>query len=116
MDKIKAEAKRLAEIQHECGMNLSITDFVDQFRFGLTQVVYEWARGMVGFQIRTKYVYILGNVWAEEQFVYNQYRIMPEVSAIRILLMARTPRALCDLKPLDPFGSEKKKKNSQIYK
>ncbi len=46
MNKVKAEAKRLAEIQHECGMNLSITDFVDQFRFGLTQVVYEWARGM----------------------------------------------------------------------
>ncbi|XP_038045840.1 helicase SKI2W-like [Patiria miniata] len=44
--KIKAEAKRLAEIQHECGINLSVQDYVEQFRFGLTQVVYEWARGM----------------------------------------------------------------------
>ena len=29
---------------------MPVEDFVEQFRFGLTQVVYEWARGMVSTQ------------------------------------------------------------------
>ena len=48
--RIKAEATRIGEIQREKGMDMPVEDFVDQFRFGLTQVVYEWARGMVSPQ------------------------------------------------------------------
>ncbi|KAI9264753.1 NUC185 domain-containing protein [Sporodiniella umbellata] len=39
-------AKRLAEQQAECGLSISVEDYVDGFRFGLVEVVYEWAKGL----------------------------------------------------------------------
>ena len=43
---IKECAKALARIQIDCGMSLTEEEYVASFRFGLVQVVYEWARGM----------------------------------------------------------------------
>lgn len=43
---IKKSAKALARIQMDFGMSLSEEEFIESFRFGLVQVVYEWARGM----------------------------------------------------------------------
>lgn len=42
-------AKKLAEQQAECGLSISVEDYVNSFRFGLVEVVYEWARGLVRF-------------------------------------------------------------------
>jgi len=39
----------IGNMQKECGMKES--EYVDQFHFGLVQVVYEWARGMPFAQI-----------------------------------------------------------------
>ncbi|KAM9325545.1 superkiller complex protein 2 [Gastrophryne carolinensis] len=44
--KVKELAERIALIQRECGLRESVEDFVGQYKFGLTEVVYEWARGM----------------------------------------------------------------------
>ena len=46
VDAIKKSAKALAQLQMDCGMSLTEEEFVESFRFGLVQVVYEWARGM----------------------------------------------------------------------
>eukprot|EP00795_Rhopilema_esculentum_P010697 gene10697-19466_t len=43
---IKKCAKALAQIQKDCGMSLTEEEYVESFRFGLVQVVYEWARGI----------------------------------------------------------------------
>uniref|UniRef100_A0A8C2DYD2 SKI2 homolog, superkiller viralicidic activity 2-like n=1 Tax=Cyprinus carpio TaxID=7962 RepID=A0A8C2DYD2_CYPCA len=40
-------AQRIGELQRECGIPQTAEDFVAQFKFGLTEVVYCWARGMV---------------------------------------------------------------------
>lgn len=37
---------RVAEVQVECGLPLSTEEFVRGFKFGLVEVVYEWAKGM----------------------------------------------------------------------
>lgn len=42
----KSVAQRIGEVQKECGLPEPVGDFVDQFNFGLTEVVYEWAHGM----------------------------------------------------------------------
>lgn len=42
-------AKKLAELQAECGLSISVEDYVGSFRFGLVEVVYEWAKGLVSF-------------------------------------------------------------------
>lgn len=39
-------AQRIGELQRECGIPQTAEDFVAQFKFGLTEVVYCWARGM----------------------------------------------------------------------
>ncbi|KAG1466814.1 hypothetical protein G6F46_001870 [Rhizopus delemar] len=39
-------AKKLAELQAECGLSISVEDYVGSFRFGLVEVVYEWAKGL----------------------------------------------------------------------
>jgi superkiller viralicidic activity 2-like homolog len=40
-------AKNIALLQRECGIKESIDRFCDQIKFGLMEVVYEWANGMV---------------------------------------------------------------------
>lgn len=42
-------AKRIGELQRDCGIPQTAEEFVGQFKFGLTEVVYCWARGMVSF-------------------------------------------------------------------
>jgi antiviral helicase SKI2 len=39
--------ERLFDIQTECGLDLSRHDYLKNLNFGLVEVVYEWARGMV---------------------------------------------------------------------
>ena len=33
-------------MQVECGLNIPVEDYVDGFKFGLMEVVFEWARGL----------------------------------------------------------------------
>lgn len=40
-------AEEIALLQRKCGLQESVEDFVEQYKFGLVEVVYEWARGMV---------------------------------------------------------------------
>lgn len=40
-------AQRIGELQRDCGIPQTAEEFVGQFKFGLTEVVYCWARGMV---------------------------------------------------------------------
>ena len=49
VDEIKKGANMIGSVQKDCGMKE--TEYVDQFHFGLVQVVYEWARGMPFSQI-----------------------------------------------------------------
>ncbi|XP_068106450.1 superkiller complex protein 2 [Hyperolius riggenbachi] len=51
--KVKELAERIALIQRECGLRESVEDFVAQYKFGLAEVVYEWARGMPFAEIMT---------------------------------------------------------------
>ena len=46
-----AIARRIGETQRECGLLMPVDDYVDQFKFGLLEVVFEWARGMVSTSI-----------------------------------------------------------------
>uniref|UniRef100_A0A667WY24 SKI2 subunit of superkiller complex n=1 Tax=Myripristis murdjan TaxID=586833 RepID=A0A667WY24_9TELE len=46
IDRVLSVAQRIGELQRECGIAQSAEDFVGQFKFGLTEVVYCWARGM----------------------------------------------------------------------
>ncbi|KAI8070677.1 NUC185 domain-containing protein [Gongronella butleri] len=39
-------ARKIAQIQADCGLPISVEDYVNGFRFGLVEVVYEWARGL----------------------------------------------------------------------
>ncbi|KAJ3609359.1 hypothetical protein NHX12_023882 [Muraenolepis orangiensis] len=39
--------QRIGELQRDCGIGQSVEDFVGQLKFGLTEVVYCWARGML---------------------------------------------------------------------
>lgn len=47
MEQIRAVAERVGRLQEEWGLPQSAEDYVGQFGFGLAEVVYEWARGMV---------------------------------------------------------------------
>lgn len=40
-------AKRIGEVQEACGLNQTVEEFIGELKFGLVEVVYEWARGMV---------------------------------------------------------------------
>ncbi|KAA0203954.1 hypothetical protein HAZT_HAZT012167 [Hyalella azteca] len=42
----KRVATRIGQKQRDCGLAEPVGDFVDQFNFGLVEVVYEWAHGM----------------------------------------------------------------------
>jgi len=44
--RIKKCAEDIGQAQKECGMEQTVQDYVEQFNFGLTEVAYEWARGM----------------------------------------------------------------------
>lgn len=44
---VLAVAQRIGELQRDCGIPQTAEEFVGQFKFGLTEVVYCWARGMV---------------------------------------------------------------------
>uniref|UniRef100_A0A8C9TU69 SKI2 subunit of superkiller complex n=1 Tax=Scleropages formosus TaxID=113540 RepID=A0A8C9TU69_SCLFO len=46
IDRVLSVAQRIGELQRDCGLAQSAEDFVAQFKFGLTEVVYCWARGM----------------------------------------------------------------------
>uniref|UniRef100_A0A8C5GEG5 SKI2 homolog, superkiller viralicidic activity 2-like n=1 Tax=Gouania willdenowi TaxID=441366 RepID=A0A8C5GEG5_GOUWI len=46
IDRVLSVAKRIGELQRECGINQTAEEFAEQFKFGLTEVVYCWARGM----------------------------------------------------------------------
>ncbi|GCB72592.1 hypothetical protein scyTo_0002073 [Scyliorhinus torazame] len=46
IERIRGVAERIATLQRECSLQESIEDFVDQFKFGLVEVVYEWAKGL----------------------------------------------------------------------
>ncbi|XP_071948306.1 superkiller complex protein 2-like [Antedon mediterranea] len=45
MEMIKSVARNVAALQQECGLNIDVEEFVRTFKFGLTEVVYEWAKG-----------------------------------------------------------------------
>nr|XP_048293878.1 helicase SKI2W [Myodes glareolus] len=46
VERVKAVAKRIGEVQVACGLNQTVEEFVGELNFGLVEVVYEWARGM----------------------------------------------------------------------
>ncbi|KAF7473022.1 Hypothetical predicted protein [Marmota monax] len=46
VERIRAVAKRIGEVQVACGLNQTVEEFVGELNFGLVEVVYEWARGM----------------------------------------------------------------------
>ncbi|XP_059090527.1 superkiller complex protein 2-like [Tigriopus californicus] len=46
VEDIKLCATRIGQVQKDCGMEQAVQDYVEQFNFGLVEVVYEWARGM----------------------------------------------------------------------
>ena len=45
VEAIKKCALAIGKTQRACGMKANEQDYVDQFNFGLVEVVYEWARG-----------------------------------------------------------------------
>lgn len=47
IDRVLSVAQRIGQLQRECGIAQTAEEFVGQFKFGLTEVVYCWARGMV---------------------------------------------------------------------
>lgn len=47
INQVLSVAQRIGELQRDCGIPQTAEEFVGQFKFGLTEVVYCWARGMV---------------------------------------------------------------------
>jgi superfamily II RNA helicase len=45
--RIREIAERIGRTQQIFGLKEAVGDFVDQFRFELAEVVYEWAKGLV---------------------------------------------------------------------
>ncbi|XP_070840118.1 superkiller complex protein 2 [Chaetodon trifascialis] len=46
INRVLSVAQRIGELQRDCGIPQTAEEFVSQFKFGLTEVVYCWARGM----------------------------------------------------------------------
>ena len=46
VEKIKECAMMIGQCQKDCGMAQAVLDYVEQFNFGLVEVVYEWTKGM----------------------------------------------------------------------
>lgn len=44
-------ARKVAQLQVDCGLAISVEDYANSLRFGLVEVVYEWARGLAFKQI-----------------------------------------------------------------
>ena len=42
-----AKAEQIGRLQKEVGMKIPVDDYKETFHFGLMEVVFEWARGMV---------------------------------------------------------------------
>lgn len=40
-------AKGVAEIERQCGLDVTDEDALRELKFGLTEVIYEWAKGEV---------------------------------------------------------------------
>ncbi|KAJ3323070.1 hypothetical protein HDV06_002516 [Boothiomyces sp. JEL0866] len=51
IEDIKKLAIKIAQIQRACGINIHEEDVLDSLKFGLVEVVYEWARGLPFKQI-----------------------------------------------------------------
>lgn len=47
VDEVKTTAKEIAEAQRSCGLKEPVQQYVEQFKFGLVEVVYQWAKGEV---------------------------------------------------------------------
>lgn len=45
-DIVLTYARKIAELQVECGLPISVEDYVNGLKFGLVEVVYEWAKGL----------------------------------------------------------------------
>ena len=45
MERIVGVARMIGGVQIDCGMREAVEDFVEIFKFGLVEVVYEWAKG-----------------------------------------------------------------------
>ena len=45
IDKVKEIAKKIGETQNKYGMKQNIADFVDELKFGLCNICYEWSEG-----------------------------------------------------------------------
>uniref|UniRef100_UPI00358F66F8 superkiller complex protein 2 isoform X2 n=1 Tax=Myxine glutinosa TaxID=7769 RepID=UPI00358F66F8 len=46
VDRLRKLAEHIAVVQRECGLAESVEDYVHQFKFGLIEVVFEWANGV----------------------------------------------------------------------
>lgn len=46
-EQILQKAEMIGKLQKEVGMLMPVEDYKEQFHFGLMEVVFEWARGMV---------------------------------------------------------------------
>ncbi|XP_042165954.1 helicase SKI2W isoform X1 [Oncorhynchus tshawytscha] len=46
IERVLAVAQRIGELQRDCGITQTAEEYVGQFKFGLTEVAYCWARGM----------------------------------------------------------------------
>ena len=44
---IQDAATRIAQCEREHGIDISVEDSLNELKFGLVEVVYEWANGMV---------------------------------------------------------------------
>ncbi len=47
MKEVKELARYIGEVQRQHNLKEPVDQFVDQFKFGLVEVVYEWAKGKV---------------------------------------------------------------------
>lgn len=54
---ILEKAAQISNIQKQVGMRAD-SEYVDTFKFGLMEVVFEWARGMVGTYLFLRLTYI----------------------------------------------------------
>ncbi|OAC97582.1 hypothetical protein MUCCIDRAFT_45570 [Mucor lusitanicus CBS 277.49] len=45
-DIVLTYARKIAQLQVDCGLAISVEDYANNLKFGLVEVVYEWARGL----------------------------------------------------------------------
>ena len=39
-------ATKIGELQHSCGLDIQVEDYLEEFNFDLMDIVFEWARGV----------------------------------------------------------------------